>query len=172
MGPKSVSTTLAVEAPALTAVKTSWAALQVADKQQEKRGLQFGRALFELRESSQVRRNWLQIIEELGIPTATAYRWINRFEESIGTRSAPIPATPVVIESEPEQPEPISEPKTPQTPMTVEERDNQQLRDFTHRLVSVTSAMKTLIVNNAADCTEYPNMVNAAKALAKVIETL
>lgn len=173
MGSKSVSTTSArkTSSPSIEQkIKVLWTALQVAGKQQEKRGIDFGKALYELRESSQARRNWLEVIEKLGIPTATAYRWITRYEEVLGDRPKKLQpihvAKPIEI-----APEPIPEP-APRTGMTIEERDNQQLRDFTHRLTSVTSALKTLIANDASECSEYHNMVKAAKVLAKVIEKL
>lgn len=170
MGSKSVSATSASEASTVARVKSTWDALRVSEKQQGKRGLQFGRALCELRESSKARRNWLELIEKLEIPAATAYWWITKYEESVGERSIPTPSAAPVVKNIPE-PDPVPEPPS-KTPMTVEERDNQQLRDFTHRLVSVTSAMKTLIANGASECTEYPNVVKAAQALAKVIKTL
>jgi hypothetical protein len=109
------------------------------------------------------------LLQRLAIPETTAYRWIARYEESIGEREVPVAPEPPQQESLPE--EPITE-SIPMTPMTLEERDNQQLRDFTHRLVSVTSALKTLIGNDSTQLAEYPNMVAAAKTLAKVIEEL
>ena len=74
MGSKSVSTTSArkTSSPSIEQkIKVLWTALQVAGKQQEKRGIDFGKALYELRESSQARRNWLEVIEKLGIPPAS-----------------------------------------------------------------------------------------------------
>lgn len=164
-----------------------WTALQVADKQQEKRGLQFGKAMYEYREThhAQGSRNDLTspqvegsgfsaLLLRLKIPETSAYRWIAKYETEIGKRPVTPPITPPIITSplattiEPDpEPAPVSK-----APMSIEERDNQQLRDFTHRLESVTSAMKTLIANDASECSEYPNMVKAAQALAKVIKTL
>jgi hypothetical protein len=76
-----------------------WKVLQVAEGQREKRGLQFGKAMYEYREkhSAQGRRTDLvtrvtksetfeEFCDRLGIVRMTAYRWIAKYEESIGTR--------------------------------------------------------------------------------------
>ncbi len=186
MGSKSVSTTSArkTSSPSIEQkIKSLYTALQVADKQQEKRGLQFGQAMYKYREEHSAQGKRLDLVsvetkletfevfcDRLEISRATAYRWITRYEESVGERPIPTPSAAPVVKYIPE-PDPVPEPPS-KAPMTVEERDNQQLRDFTHRLVSVTSAMKTLIANGASECTEYPNVVKAAQALAKVIKTL
>jgi hypothetical protein len=80
-------------------IKSVWTALQVAEKQTEKRGLQFGQAMYEYREkhsasgrrtdlvSSETRlETFEEFCDRLNIPRATAYRWIAKYEESIGTR--------------------------------------------------------------------------------------
>jgi hypothetical protein len=80
-------------------IKSLWTALQVAEGQREKRGLQFGQAVYEYREkhSGQGRRTDLvssetrletfeEFCDRLNIPRATAYRWIAKYEEFIGTR--------------------------------------------------------------------------------------
>ena len=164
-------------------IKVLWTALQVADKQQEKRGIEFGQAMYEYREkhSAQGRRTDLvtsvtksetfeEFCDRLHIVRMTAYRWITRYEEIKGERPTKPKMTyvPKPIEI---APDPTPDP-SPRKGMTIVERDNQQLRDFTHRLTSVTSALKTLIANDAAECSEYHNMVKAAKVLAKVIEKL
>jgi hypothetical protein len=76
-----------------------WKGLQVAEAQREKRGLRFGQAVYEYREkhSGQGRRTDLvssetrletfeEFCDRLNIPRATAYRWIAKYEEFIGTR--------------------------------------------------------------------------------------
>ncbi len=80
-------------------IKLLWRVLQVAEGQREKRGLQFGKAMYEYREkhSAQGRRTDLvtmvtksetfeEFCDRLGIVRMTAYRWIAKYEESIGTR--------------------------------------------------------------------------------------
>jgi transposase-like protein len=80
-------------------VKSLWTALQVAEGQTEKRGLQFGEAVYKLREKYKIQgtRNdlspdgeklegYLSVLNKLGIPEETARRWRIRYEESIGTR--------------------------------------------------------------------------------------
>jgi len=93
-------------------IKSLWTALQVAEKQIDKRGLQFGQAMYDCRErhsasgrrtdlvsKSEKSETRLETFEEfcdrLAIPRATAYRWIAKYEESIGTRlPKPTPDTP------------------------------------------------------------------------------
>jgi DNA N-6-adenine-methyltransferase Dam len=68
-------------------LKQLWQKFQSADAERSRCGLEFGKYLYDLRaESSHARRNWLQLLEKQKIPTATAYRWIARYEESIGER--------------------------------------------------------------------------------------
>lgn len=84
-------------------IKSLWTALRVAEKQTERRGLQFGQAMYEYREkhAAQGRRTdrvthpcntvtKLETFEEfcdrLGIVRMTAYRWIAKYEQSIGAR--------------------------------------------------------------------------------------
>jgi hypothetical protein len=80
-------------------IKSLWTALRVAEEQTEKRGLQFGQAMFEYREkhSASGRRTDLvpsgtrletfeEFCDRIDIPRTTAYRWIAKYEESIGTR--------------------------------------------------------------------------------------
>ena len=81
-------------------IKSLWTALRVAEGQTEKRGLQFGEAIYKLREKYKIQgtRNdlsslddklegYLSVLNKLGIPEATARRWRIRYEESIGTRA-------------------------------------------------------------------------------------
>lgn len=82
-------------------IKSLWTALQVAEGQREKRGLQFGQAVCEYRKKHAApgRRTDLNLVlnetrsetfeefcDRLGIVRSTAYRWIAKYEESIGTR--------------------------------------------------------------------------------------
>jgi hypothetical protein len=70
-------------------IKFLWTALQVAEGQIEKRGLQFGEALYTYRERSEVvpgGTTFRSTLDKLNIPPTTAYRWIAIYEESIGTR--------------------------------------------------------------------------------------
>src|SRR5207249_4023983 len=80
-------------------IRSLWTALQVAEKRTEKCGLQFGQAMYEYREKyaqkgfkvgclSETSGSFEALCKRLNIPRATAYRWINRYEESIGERPA------------------------------------------------------------------------------------
>lgn len=102
-------------------IKSLWTALQVAERQTEKRGIQFGEAVYKLRERYKIQgtRNdlssdgdksegYLSVLSRLGIPEATARRWRDRYEESIGTRlpkpnpdNRPSEMTPPEVEAEP-----------------------------------------------------------------------
>jgi hypothetical protein len=71
-------------------IKSLWTALQVAEGQTEKRGIQFGEALYKFREKSEVvpgGTTFRSTLDKLNIPPTTAYRWIAKYEEFIGTRS-------------------------------------------------------------------------------------
>src|SRR5437016_6298149 len=91
--------TTAATTPATTEeqhIKSLWTALQVAENQIEKGGLQFGEAMYEYREkykrpdglrvSCETQNSFEGLCERLNIPRATAYRWINRWEEKIGAQ--------------------------------------------------------------------------------------
>jgi hypothetical protein len=70
-------------------IKTLWAALQVAEKQLEKRGLPFGQALYEYRGKSEVVQGgttFRSTLDKLGIPHSTAYVWIDKYAASIGMK--------------------------------------------------------------------------------------
>jgi hypothetical protein len=80
-------------------IKSLWTALQVAEGQLEKCGLPFGQAMYEYREkhSAQGRRTDLvtsvtksetfeEFCNRLGIVSRRAYRWIAKYEISVGTR--------------------------------------------------------------------------------------
>jgi len=77
-------------------IKALWEAFRRADEERTKRGLEFGRAMYELRERGEVvpgGTTFRRVMENLEIPHTTAYRWIARYEESIGIREAPTTAT-------------------------------------------------------------------------------
>jgi hypothetical protein len=98
-----------------------WKVLQVAEGQRDKRGLKFGQAMYEYREkhsasgrrtdlvSSEARlETFEEFCDRLSIPRATAYRWIAKYEEFIGTRlpkpdppNRPNETTSYKVETEP-----------------------------------------------------------------------
>lgn len=144
-------------------IQNLWTALQVADKQQEKRGLQFGQALYDLRLSSESRK-FKFLLGRLGIPESTAYRWIARYEESLGTRP-PKPTEPEVVEPEPEEPK-------PGPGVTPEERDRKQLEYLVKRVSSLAKALKGLNESRWSKHPEYAAVVQATVTLKGVLDTL
>ena len=104
--------------PEETHINSLWKALQAAEEQRGKRGLAFGQAMYEYRKTSEVvsgGTTFRSTLEKLAIPHATAYRWIVRYEESIGVRSAPVPSvSEPVTKPEPSASVPVvkSEPAT------------------------------------------------------------
>ena len=176
-------------------IKSLWAALQVAEGQAEKRGLQFGQALYELRENSyHVRRiGGLEgVLEGLEIPKATAYRWIAKYEESIGTRPpkpdsdiCPSETSCKVAQSEttrsvvdlPETPaRPFeSEPTPTPTPSaSSEEKDREQLCFLVKRLESLTKALQQVAdeSNRWSQYEEYAEVVSLGKKIAGLLKLL
>jgi hypothetical protein len=72
-----------------TTIKTTWAAFQVADTQHNKRGLAFGKALFEYREDCEVVRGgttFSNLLAKHKIPRTTAYFWLEKYAVSIGMK--------------------------------------------------------------------------------------
>ena len=148
-------------------IQNLWTALQVADKQQEKRGIQFGQACYELRNNSYHVRGiggFEGTLEKLSIPVATAYRWIARWEEHIGTRP-PKPTEPEIIEPEPEEPK-------PEPTLTPEERDRRQLGYLVKRVHSLAKALKGLNDSRWSKHPEYAAVVQATTTLKGVLDTL
>src|SRR5215469_6152879 len=91
-------------------IKAAWEKFQEADRYRAQRGLEFGKAMYEYRakHSAQGRRTDLtsstdgessfsELLRKLEIPSSTAYKWITRYEESIGIKQKPAP----VIEAGP-----------------------------------------------------------------------
>lgn len=178
-------------------IKSLWTALHVAEQQIDKRGLQFGQAMYAYREkhsasgrrtdlvSSETRlETFEEFCDRLNIPRATAYRWIARYEESIGTRlpkpnpptSRILPNRPnettsgeVIVEAEPtaqesrrdvspsEAPAPESKPEpTSSAPvLSYEERDREELRNIMKRLDSIHTALQQ-VLNNKTKWSKYP----------------
>jgi hypothetical protein len=80
-------------------IKVLWEAFCKADAERSQRGLEFGHAMYELRQRSELvpgGTTFRRVIESLGIPHTTAYRWIARYEESIGVRQ--VEMGPVTID--------------------------------------------------------------------------
>lgn len=188
-------------------IKSLWTALQVAEQQVGKRGLQFGQAMYEYRErhSASGRRTDLvsgetrletfeEFCDRLKIPRATAYRWIARHEEIIGTRS-PKPNSPnppnrpnettsceVIVKAEPTaaqatssvspsvntaSPIPIAPPV-----VSYEERDREELRNIMKRLDSIHMALQQ-VLNNKTKWSKYPEfakVVSRGKRIAKLVK--
>src|SRR5208282_1204516 len=70
-------------------IKTTWTALQVAEGQLEKRGLAFGKALYDFRAASEVVQGgttFRSTLDKLTIPHSTAYVWIDKYAASIGMK--------------------------------------------------------------------------------------
>ena len=81
------ATKMAMKEQALAEIKAAWQAT-------EKHNLNFGKVCCEWRDTFRARgfrKNGdgvVPILEQLGIPTSTAYFWMNRYEISIGTKPA------------------------------------------------------------------------------------
>jgi hypothetical protein len=72
-------------------VRATWDALCVSEKITNKRGLDFGRALYDLRDSLKSEvvsggTTFDRTLSEFSIPHSTAYRWLTRYEEESGKR--------------------------------------------------------------------------------------
>jgi hypothetical protein len=100
-------------------------------QQVEKRGLEFGETVYRWREKFKAQGNrsgtgkgLLPILEQVGIPTSTAYWWINRYEVSVGLKAAP---TPKELEDEEDD---SYEPPTPHDRHAEDEDDDPELNDW------------------------------------------
>lgn len=164
-------------------IKSLWTALQVAEKQNKKRGLQFGEAMYEYREkhSAQGRRTdlladanksetFMDALTRLGVGYDKANYWINKYEETIGERQH---ESPVV--QEPLSPEPELE-ISQLTPSLViqKEQDRESLTHLTKRFVSLTKAVQQLLDDRErwSQHAEYVEIKSASAALASLIEQL
>jgi len=129
-------------------IKSLWTGLQVAEKQNEKRGLQFGQAMYEYREkhSAQGQRSDLvssetksetfeEFCDRMGIPRATAYRWIARYKEA--GKYSPF--------NSPSPTEPAPDVATEVAPRTIQERDRDALISLGRRLDSLTKAVLQIL---------------------------
>ena len=132
-------------------LKSLWTALSVAEKQRDRRGLEFGKACYELRASAegvQGGTTFRPTLEKLGIPHSTAYFWIARYEESVGEREAspkvgireaePKPAAVAPVKTLGEMPAFGEAPEPAETaPKTYAEANDEELQALAHRLDSV-----------------------------------
>lgn len=172
-------------------IRSSWSALQVADKQLEKRGLQFGEVLYEFREQSEVvpgGTTFSSTLDKLGIPHTTAYRWIAKYEESVGTRppkpesdKCPSETSCKVAQSEttraPLELEPEVPPVTPAVPthtVSPEEKDREQLCFLVKRLDSLSKALQQVADDNAkwSKYEEYAEVLSLGKKIAGLVKLL
>jgi len=162
-------------------IKATWTALQVAEGQVEKRGLQFGQSLYEFREQSEVvpgGTTFSSTLDKLGIPHTTAYRWIAKYEESIGTRaSKPIPTViPQTTRGVLELVEEASSPAVLTTTVPVvsrEEQDREQLGFVVKRLDSINKAMQQVVGDEQrwSQYDEYADVMSQAKKIAGLVTT-
>jgi transposase-like protein len=163
-------------------IKTLWTALQVAEGQLQKRGLAFGQAVFEFRQKSEVVQggtSFRATLEKLNIPHSTAYFWIAKYEESVGTREpkpAPVATPePTPVEREEVEIEPTLEDRLDSIPpRTKEDVDREQLGFLVHRLESLTKAVQQVADNNAkwSKHEEYAEVVALVKMLGKLGDLL
>jgi len=98
-------------------------------QQVEKRGLEFGEAVYRWREQFKSRAGCKSegegicaILHKLGIPRRTAYWWIDRYEVSVGLKAAP---TPKELEEEDNSHEPPD-----QEDRSAEDEDDPELDDW------------------------------------------
>jgi hypothetical protein len=80
--------------PAIAQAKNEIAAAWQAYQKVEKYGLEFGKTVYTWREKFKSKagckskgQGILPILEQLGIPTSTAYWWVNKHEVSLGLRA-------------------------------------------------------------------------------------
>ncbi len=72
-------------------IALKWAEYQQADRQRTAKGLDFGKACYELREQTKAQgsrtgEGFTAALDKLGVSKPTAYRWINRYAQSAGLR--------------------------------------------------------------------------------------
>jgi hypothetical protein len=153
-------------------IKLLWTALQVTEGQVEKRGLQFGKAMYEYREkykrpdglrvSSETQNSFEEFCDRLSIPRATAYRWIAKYEESIGTRlpKSDLSKLNKLVKVGASSEVPITSPLNSQitntthvSPVSFEEKDKEQLTFLIKRLESIFEALQQ--VSNEPKWTKY-----------------
>ena len=106
----ATATQAIIEAPAVKSGLSSTllmdieaTAIVAAYQSLKKHGLEFGRLCYNFRKRSKVvsgGTTFDSTLDRLNIPHATAYRWIAKYEESIGVRE-PAPKKPVQSVSEP-----------------------------------------------------------------------
>jgi transposase-like protein len=185
-----------------------WKVLQVAEGQREKRGLQFGQAVYEYRKKHAApgRRTDLNLVlnetrsetfeefcDRLGIVRSTAYRWIAKYEESIGTRlpkpnpdNRPNETTSYKVEAEPtaqatsmdvspdensssaeDDLPPESEP-TPTPVVSTEEKEQKHLCFLMKRLKSISIALKQVVDGKAkwSKHAEYAEVISLGVNIA------
>ena len=162
-------------------IKITWTALQVAEEQLEKRGLAFGKALYEFRAASEVvsgGTTFRSTLDKLGIPHSTAYRWIAKYEESIGTR-APKPIPVVIPQTTRGILELVEEASSPAVPTSTvpavsrEEQDREQLGFAVKRLDSINKAMHQVVGDEQrwSQYDEYADVMSQAKKIAGLVTT-
>lgn len=142
-------------------LKSLWTALSVAEKQRDRRGLEFGKACYELRASAegvQGGTTFRPTLEKLGIPHSTAYFWIARYEESVGEREAspkvgireaePKPAAVAPVKTLGEMPAFGEAPEPAETaPKTYAEANDEELQALAHRLDSVLGKIEGITLD-------------------------
>jgi len=176
--PLSVSSNEIPFTPEELNIKSLWIALSVAEKQKEKRGLEFGRACYEFRQtySAQGQKStsaklaevigWQNRIEELGVSLSSAKNWIIKWEEHLGKAPKP-PDIPEILEPEP----PIVKPNINEV-VTPEERNRQQLVYLVKRITSLQKALQGLNDPRSTKYAEYADIVHASVVLKGTLDTL
>jgi len=166
-------------------LKCLWRILQVTEEKLERRGLQFGQAVYNLREKYKIQgtRNdlspsddklegYLDVLNKLGIPEATARRWRIRYEEAIGTRQPkpdpnprpdkpiPIPAvTPVVT--------PTPAPPTPTR--TKEDVDREGLQWLVQKRLPSVIINFQQVLDKKAKWSKYPEYAEVVSLGEKIV---
>jgi hypothetical protein len=163
-------------------IQSLWTALQVAEKQLQKRGLAFGQAVSEYRAKSEVVQggtSFRATLEKLNVPHSTAYFWIAKYEESIGAREpkptqvAMTPVTPVVREEVEVEPS-LEDRLDSIPPMTTEQRDQKELVYLVHRLESISIAIQQVADDNAkwSKFDEYKEVIALGKKMTGLFALL
>jgi hypothetical protein len=131
----TATVTIISPAPDAARLRATWQAYQVADAERSKRGLDFGKACYELRERSKVvpgGTSFRTPLNDLDIPHTTAYRWLDRYEQSIGVR-------PVTLEMKPVEDDPV---ESPQEDVISYAEPEEPARPLTRRQTAMSDARK------------------------------
>lgn len=152
-----------------TAIVIAYQSLKRQDEIRQPYGLEFGRLCYNFRErtkrpdgfrvSCETQSSFDATLDRLNVPRATAYRWITRYEESIGVRKPKVTEKPVQSVQEvpePQEPQPLVD-----TPST-ESQESQESQDIFAEALALPDA------EPLAPKQEYPKNERGIKMLKRL----